>query len=142
MISPISALALDDMTYVSSTQVRKMRRMVRDFLFRGRSASATLKQWGGVAVGERKNIYPNQNNADVVMNSSLIYEAHVLKTHAEPLLRTIAPDHPEYSEARRLLELLSHFVTMPSQSVPPQSLLREFIGGSWFYEFAGWYKAA
>ena len=88
------------------------------------------------------NIYPNQNNADILMNSSLVYEANVLKVFAEPLLRTIGSDHAEYSEARRLLVLLGKLVSMPSTAVPPQSLLREFIGGSWFYEYAGWYKTA
>mmetsp|Transcript_22567 Transcript_22567/g.32992 ORF Transcript_22567/g.32992 Transcript_22567/m.32992 type:complete len:561 (-) Transcript_22567:147-1829(-) len=142
MISPLSAVALDDLHMISSTQVRMLRRMVRDYLFRGRSATATLKQWPGVVRGERINIFPNQNNADVVMNSALIYETHVLKVHAEPLLRSITPEHTEYAEARRLLGMLDRLVTMPANAVPPQSLLREFIGGSWFYDFGGWYKSA
>lgn len=142
MISPLSALALDESTFVSSSQVRMMRRMVRDYLFRGRSANSTLKQWPGVARGERKNIYPNQNNADVVMNSALLFEPNVLKIYAEPLLRTILPDQEEYAEAQRLLKLLEELVALPGNVVPPQSLLREFIGGSWFYEYAGWYKTA
>ena len=142
MISPLSGLALDDMNIMSCTQIRMLRRMVRDFLFRGRSASSTLSQWPGIARGEKVNIYPNQNNADILMNSSLVYEANVLKVFAEPLLRTIGSDHAEYSEARRLLVLLGKLVSMPSTAVPPQSLLREFIGGSWFYEYAGWYKTA
>ena len=142
MISPLAAVALDDLNMVSSSQVRMMRRMVRDYLFRGRSAAGTLRQWPSVARGERTNIFPNQNNADVVMNSALMYEAHVLKVHAEPLLRSITPDEAEYAEAKRLLSLLNHLVPMPSHMVPPQSLLREFIGGSWFYDFAGWYKNA
>jgi uridine kinase len=142
MISPLAAVALDDLNIVSSSQVRMLRRMVRDYLFRGRSAAGTLRQWPSVARGERVNIYPNQNNADVVMNSSLMYEAHVLKVHAEPLLRSITPEDHEFAEAKRLLGLLNRLVSMPSHVVPPQSLLREFIGGSWFYDFAGWYKNA
>jgi uridine kinase len=142
MISPLSAVAIDNMTFISSTQVRMMRRMVRDFLFRGRSASATLKQWPGVALGERVNIYPNQNYADIVMNSSLIYETHVLKIYAEPLLRSISSDHGEYAEAQRLLYLLNQLVSLPGTAVPSASLLREFIGGSWYYPFAGQYKTA
>lgn len=142
MISPLAAVAMDDVSLVSSSQVRMLRRMVRDYLFRGRTASGTLRQWPAVARGERANIFPNQNNADVVMNSSLMYEAHVLKVHAEPLLKSITPDDAEFAEARRMLGLLDRLVSMPSHTVPPQSLLREFIGGSWFYDFAGWYKNA
>jgi len=142
MISPLSAVAIDNTSFISSTQVRMMRRMVRDFLFRGRSASSTLNQWPGVALGERVNIYPNQNYADIVMNSSLIYETHVLKIYAEPLLRSIRSDHGEYAEAQRLLYLLNQLVSLPGTAVPSASLLREFIGGSWYYPFAGQYKTA
>jgi uridine kinase len=142
MISPLSALILDDHNLISSSQVRMLRRMVRDYLFRGRSALSTLRQWSSVAHGERKNIYPNQNNADVVMNSGLIYETHVLKVYAEPLLKTITPDLAEYAEARRLLSMLDRLVAMPSTIIPSQSLLREFIGGSWFYDYGGMYQTA
>ena len=142
MISPLCAIAIDDLNVISSTQVRMLRRMVRDFLFRGRSASATLKQWPGVVRGERKNIFPNQNFADVVMNSGLVYECNILKVYAESLLRSITPDQFEYAEAQRLLWLLNKLVSMPANVVPPQSLLREFIGGSWFYDYGGWYKSA
>jgi uridine kinase len=142
MISPLSSIIVDDLTIQSSSQIRMLRRMVRDYLFRGRSASGTLRQWPGVALGERHNIYPNQIYADVVMNSGLAYEANVLKVFAEPLLKTIMPDQAEYNEARRLLAMLDNIVSMPSEGIPPQSLLREFVGGSWFYEYAGMYKTA
>lgn len=142
MISPLSGLILDDLNVISSSQVRMLRRMVRDYLFRGRSAHSTLRQWTAVLHGERKNIYPNQNNADIVMNSGLIYEVHVLKVYAEPLLKTITPDLFEYAEARRLLTMLDKLVAMPPVNIPPQSLLCEFIGGSWFYDYAGMYKTA
>lgn len=142
MISPLSYIAIDNFNIVSSSQVRMLRRMVRDYLFRGRSAVSTLSQWPAVAKGERINIYPNQNNADVVMNSGLLYETSVLKYYAEPLLRTILPHQPEYAEAKRLLNMLDTLVSIPSELVPPQSLLREFIGGSWFYEYGGLYKSA
>ena len=78
----------------------------------------------------------------MTFNSALAYEANVLKVYAEPLLRAISPEVPEYAEAVRLLSLLDRLAPMPSTLVPPQSLLREFIGGSWFYDFAGWYKSA
>lgn len=142
MISPLCAIAVDDLHVISSTQVRMLRRMVRDFLFRGRSASSTLKQWPGVVRGERKNIFPNQNYADVVMNSGLVYECNVLKVYSESLLKSITPDQAEFAESQRLLSLLNKLVSMPANVVPPQSLLREFIGGSWFYEYGGWYKMA
>ena len=142
MISPLSSVIMDDLNIVSSSQVRMLRRMVRDYLFRGRSAISTLRQWPGVARGERVNIYPNQNNADVVFNSGLIYEPHVLKVFAEPLLRSVMPDAAEYAEAQRLLTMLNRLVAMPSTLIPPQSLLCEFVGGSWFYDFAGMYKTA
>jgi uridine kinase len=142
MISPLSAVIFDDLSLVSSSQVRMLRRMVRDYLYRGRSALSTLRQWPSVAAGERKNIYPHQMNADVVMNSGLVYEIHVLKVFAEPLLLSISPEYPEYAEAQRLVGLLSRIVSMPAHTVPPQSLLREFIGGSWFYDYSGQYKNA
>ena len=142
MISPLSGTRVDNLYLVSSTQLRMVRRMVRDFLFRGRSALSTLRQWPGVALGEVRNIYPHQNNADAVMNSGLCYELNVLRAYAEPLLHTITPDLPEYGEARRLLAMLSVHSTMPSTLVPPQSLLREFIGGSWFYDYNGLFQNA
>lgn len=142
MISPLSAVKIDDHNLISSSQVRLLRRMVRDNLTRGRSAASTLKQWGAVVKGEHNNIFPNQNNADVIMNSGLAYEPNILKVFAEPLLRSITPDMDEYQEAQRLLQLLDSLVSMPAHLVPPQSLLREFIGGSWFYDYAGWYKSA
>jgi uridine kinase len=111
MISPLSAVTVDSLTILSSSHVRMMRRMVRDYLFRGRAAVSTLKQWSGVALGERNNIYPHQNNADIVMNSGLSYEVNVLKVYAEPLLQSITPDLPEYSEARRLLGIQSTHIS-------------------------------
>jgi len=143
-ITPLPALFLDDLALFSSSHLRMLRRMVRDYLNRGRSPRATLQQWPGVASGERANIFPHQNQADVVFNSALVYEVHALKPFAEPLLKTIAPDHPEYAEARRLLAALDQVASLPGTQllVPPQSLLREFIGGSWFYDYSGWYKTA
>lgn len=86
------------------------------------------------------NIYPHQCNADAVMNSEIAYEMCVLKVHVEPLLKTVRPAEKEYSEVKRLLQTLDQFIAMPTNIIPPQSLLREFIGGSWYYDYGGWYK--
>lgn len=139
-IAPIPALQLDAVHVLSGTMIRMLRRMVRDYLNRGRPVISTLKQWPAVMSGEVHNIYPNQIHADAVMNSEISYEMSVLKVHAEPLLKTVRPTEPEYSEARRLLETMDQFIALPTNIIPPQSLLREFIGGSWYYDYGGWYK--
>merc|ERR1712019_63797 len=133
-------LQLDAVHVLSGTTIRMLRRMVRDYLNRGRPVLTTLKQWPAVVRGEVNNIYPHQHNADAVMNSEIGYEMSVLKVHVEPLLRTVSPEEHEYSEVRRLLEVLEQFIAMPAGVIPPQSLLREFVGGSWYYDFGGWYK--
>jgi uridine kinase len=107
--------------------------MVRDYQYRGHSALQTLRMWPLVRRGEERNIFPHQNTADAVFNSALAYELAVLKVYAEPLLRTIKPDVREYSDARRLLYLLSHFSSITPTWVPSQSILREFVGGSEFH---------
>jgi len=139
-IAPIPALQLDALHVLSGTTIRMLRRMVRDYLNRGRPVLTTLRQWPSVAAGEVNNIYPHQHHADAVMNSEIAYEMSVLKVHVEPLLKTVPPTEREYSEVRRLLHTLDQFVALPTNIIPPQSLLREFIGGSWYYDFGGWYK--
>merc|ERR1719277_2139445 len=140
-IAPIPALQLDDFHVLSGTSIRMLRRMVRDYLNRGRPVLTTLKQWPSIAAGEVNNIYPHQVNADAIMNSEIAYEMCVLKVHAEPLLKTVLPTEKEYSEVRRLLQTLDQFIALPTNVIPPQSLLREFVGGSWYYDFGGWYKS-
>lgn len=140
-ISPISALQLDATHVLSSSTIRKCRRMVRDYLNRGRPVLTTLRQWPAIAAGEVNNIYPHQGNADIVMNSEISYEMCVLKVHIEPLLKTVRSTEPEYSEVCRLLSTLEQFIALPTNIIPPQSLIREFIGGSWYYDFGGWYKS-
>ena len=108
------------------------QRVVRDHLFRGFSAERTLGLWERVRRGEAKWIFPFQEQADVMFNSSLIYELCALKGRAEPLLKQITSDVDEYAEARRLLRFLSYFLAIKVQEVPPNSILREFIGGSVF----------
>jgi len=139
-IAPIPALQLDAVHVLSGTTIRMLRRMVRDYLNRGRPVLATLQQWPSIAQGEVNNIYPHQSNADAVMNSEIAYEMCVLKVHAEPLLKTIKSSEKEYSEVKRLLGILEQFHALPTNIIPPQSLLREFIGGSWYYDYGGWYK--
>ena len=131
-VSALTQLNLDDHNRVSTTDNRLLRRMVRDYNFRGHSALDTLKMWPSVGRGERKHIFPFQNSADAAFNSALDYELGVLKVYAEPLLRTVKPTVPEYSEARRLQAFLDAFAPIPAQSVPRDSILREFIGDSEF----------
>jgi uridine kinase len=131
-VSALTQINLDDHNRVSTTDNRLLRRMVRDYNFRGHSALQTLKMWPSVQDGERKHIFPYQNSADTALNSALDYELGVLKVYAEPLLRTVKPPFEEYSEARRLQAFLDNFAPIPSACVPGDSILREFIGDSEF----------
>ena len=133
-ISCLTVLNLDFNNRISTTDSRLIRRIVRDNQFRGYSALHTLRMWDSVNRGEEKNIFPYQEEADSMFNSSLIYEIAVLKDYAVPLLKEINNTMPEYSEAKKLLSLLEYFESVPSEYVPTNSLLREFIGGSIFYE--------
>jgi uridine kinase len=129
-ISALTQINIDDHNRIPTTDARLMRRMVRDYLFRGASASKTLEMWPRVLLGEIKYIYPCQEHADAFFNSALVYEMSVLKQYAEPLLFGIKPDQPQYTEARRLIKFLSSFLGVPSETIPPNSILREFVGGS------------
>ena len=131
-ISPLPFLNIDNDNRISMTDLRLLRRMVRDNRVRGYSPSQTLKSWSDVRKGEEKYIFPFQDEADTIFNSTLAYELAVLKTYAEPLLFTVQEDDPEYDTALRLLQLLKFVLPMPSQDVPSVSILREFIGGSYF----------
>lgn len=133
-ISCLTVLNLDHNNRISTTDSRLIRRIVRDNQFRGYSAMHTLKMWESVNRGERKNIFPYQEEADSMFNSSLIYELAVLKDYALPLLREIKNTEPEYSEAKKLISLLEYFISIPAKYVPDTSLVREFIGGSIFYK--------
>lgn len=131
-ISALTVLNIDYYNRISTTDTRLIRRIVRDNQFRGYSALHTLKMWPSVNRGEAKNIFAYQEEADVMFNSSLIYELSVLKDYAMPLLKEIKPEEPEYSEAKRIYAMLSYFESIPSEFIPMNSLLREFIGGSIF----------
>lgn len=133
--SALTSLSIDENNYISTTDNRLLRRMVRDNNFRGTTAEQTILRWQSVRNGEYKNIFPYQENADVMFNSSLIYELPMLKHYAEPLLRRITPASPAYAESLRLIKFLSYIIELnPKEQagIPPTSVMREFIGGSTF----------
>ena len=132
-ISALTVLNIDYHNRISTTDTRLIRRIVRDHQFRGYSALHTLQMWDSVRRGEEKNIFPFQEEADMMFNSSLIYELGVLKDYAMPLLMEIDNSHPEYSEAKRLYSFLNYFKSIPPEDIPSHSLIREFIGGSIFH---------
>ncbi|MCL2069996.1 MAG: nucleoside kinase [Treponema sp.] len=131
-VSALTQLNLDDHNRIPTSDNRLLRRMVRDYQFRGAGAIRTFNMWPSVQRGERKHIFPFQNRADAAFNSALDYELAVLKFYADPLLRSVKPGMKEYSEAARLLSFLSNFAPIPPQYVPGTSILREFIGDSEF----------
>ena len=134
-ISALTQLNIDAHNRIPTTDARLLRRLVRDYQTRGAYALKTLKQWPSVRAGEEKNIFPYQEEADVMFNSALIYELGVLKKYAEPLLETISPAVPEYAEARRLLDFCAYFDDIKAEDeIPNNSLLREFIGKSVFFK--------
>lgn len=129
-VSPLTQLKLDNNNRLSTTDLRLIRRIVRDATARGHDALGTLRMWPSVRLGEKRWIFPFQQEADVTFNSSLDYELAVLKPFVEPLLHAVKPTEEVYGEARRLQDFLAMVVGASSQDVPPHSLLREFIGGS------------
>ena len=129
-LSPLTILNIDIHNRISLTDSRLLRRIVRDNRTRGYKVEDTLRVWRKVRLGEEKHIFPNQDAADVVFNTALIYELGVLKTYVEPLLYSVPIDSPYYEEAVRLINMLNTFQPIPSDAVPEDSLLREFIGGS------------
>jgi len=132
-VSALTSMNIDDHNRIPTTDNRVIRRIVRDHQFRGTSAANTLKRWPSVRRGEEKNIFPFQESADVMFNSATMVELSILKTYAEPLLNEIDNTSEVYSEARRLIKFLSYFLPVDSKEVPPNSIIREFIGGSCFY---------
>ena len=131
-ISALTVLNMDSFNRISTTDTRLVRRIVRDHQFRGYSAKDTIASWSNVNKGEEKNIFPYQEEADSIFNTSLIYELGVLKNEAIPLLQEITNEEPEYAEAQRLIELLRYFEPIPKEIVPSNSLLKEFLGGGDF----------
>jgi uridine kinase len=131
-VSALTQLNIDNTNRIPTTDSRLIRRIIRDNRTRGHNALNTIKRWPSVRRGEEKNIFPFQENADVIFNSSLVFELPVLKQYAEPLLMEITDQYPEHMEAKRLLKFLSYLCPVPGEDIPPNSILREFIGGSWF----------
>ena len=132
-LSALTQLNIDEHNRIATTDGRLIRRMVRDARTRGAGAKKTISMWPSVRRGEDENIFPYQGDADVVFNSALIYELSVLKQYAEPLLLGIRQGEPEYPEAKRLLKFLNYFQGIDSNLVPNNSIIREFIGGSYFH---------
>ena len=131
-ISALTVLNLDRFNRISTTDTRLIRRIVRDFQFRGYSAKQTIKTWNKVNQGEKKNIFPFQEEANFIFNTSLVYELNALKPVVMPLLEEITNEEPEYAEARRLINMLKYFEEIPKNYVPKNSLLKEFLGGGNF----------
>lgn len=131
-ISALTQISFDKHTHISTADNRLIRRLIRDSKYRGYPAAETIKRWTSVRRGEEKNIFPYQENADVMFNSATLYELAVLKKYAEPVLQTVLENQREYSEATRLLRFLAYFKPINDSEIPPTSLLREFLGGSSF----------
>ena len=130
--SALTTILLDNHNYVPTTDNRLLRRIIRDYKYRGVSAQETIRRWPSVRAGENKWIFPFQENADVMFNTAMLFELAVIRSQAEPLLELVPEDCDEYSEAYRLLKFLRYIRPIPNRQVPPTSLLREFLGGSSF----------
>ena len=131
-VSCFTSVALDNVSRIATSDNRLLRRLTRDYRTRGNDALSTLARWESVRRGEEKHIFPYQENADMMFNSSLFYEISVLRRFAEPILREVPDTVPEYGEAKRMLKFLDNFIPISPEEIPPTSLLREFIGGSSF----------
>ncbi len=131
-VSALTSIMLDKHNYIPTTDNRLLRRILRDYKYRGYSAEETISRWPSVRKGEDKWIFPYQENADAMFNSALLFELAVLKAHLVPILGKVREDSLEYSEAYRLLKFLQYFESIPDNNLPPTSLLREFLGGSSF----------
>ena len=131
-ISCFTSVAMDNLSRIPTSDNRMLRRITRDYATRGNNALATLARWGSVRRGEEKHIFPYQENADVMLNTSLFYELAIIRPFVEPILREVPDTVPEYAEAVRMLKFLDNFIVMKPDEIPPTSILREFIGGSSF----------
>ncbi|MFW9598228.1 MAG: nucleoside kinase [Paludibacter sp.] len=131
-VSALTTISIDNHNWIPTTDVRLLRRIIRDYRFRNYSARETINRWPSVRRGEEKWIFPFQENADIMFNSALLFELAVLKKHAEPILAEVPKYCDEYTEAHRMIKFLNYFISIPEKEIPPTSLLREFVGGSSF----------
>lgn len=131
--SALTTILLDNHNYIPTTDNRLLRRIIRDYKYRGVSAQETIRRWPSVRAGENKWIFPFQENADAMLNTAMLYELSVIKMQAEPLLQQVPENCEEFAEAYRLLKFLKYFKGIPYNNLPPTSLLREFLGGSSFH---------
>jgi len=131
-LSALTQISIDDQNHISTTDNRLIRRMIRDSKYRNYTAVDTIRRWPSVRAGEDKNIFPYQENADVMFNSAMVYELAVMKKYADLLLQSVTESQPEFSESIRLLKFLSYFKAIDDQEIPPTSVIREFLGGSSF----------
>ncbi|MBP6273396.1 MAG: nucleoside kinase, partial [Prevotella sp.] len=131
-VSALTTILLDDHNYIPTTDNRLLRRIIRDYKYRGVNAQDSIHRWPSVRAGENKWIFPYQENADAVFNSAMLFELAVIKQQAEPLLEQVPENCEEYSEAYRLRKFLKYLRPIPNRDIPPTSLLREFLGGSSF----------
>ena len=131
-VSALTTILLDTHNYIPTADNRLLRRIIRDYKYRGYSAADTIRRWPSVQAGEEKWIFPHQEQADAMFNSALLFELAVIRNQALPLLELVPENVPEYSEAYRLRKFLRYFVPVADDEIPPTSLLREFVGGSSF----------
>ena len=131
-VSALTTISLDNHNRVPTTDTRLVRRIIRDYKYRGYSALDTINRWQSVRKGEEKYIFPFQENADVMFNTAVHYETGVLKRYAEPILNEVPPNNIAYREAVRLLKFFSYVMPIADEEIPPTSILREFLGGSSF----------
>ena len=131
-VSPFTPLGMDRHNHISSTDLRLLRRIVRDNRTRGYNAEETIKRWKLMRNSEEKYVFPYQSEGDALINTALMYEINALRTYVEPLLYSISLDSDNYEEAKRLINFISNFFSIPDNAIPETSVLREFIGNSYF----------
>ena len=131
-VSALTSVSIDGHNLIKTSDNRLIRRMIRDYRYRGYTSAETIGRWPSVRRGEEKNIFPYQEEANIMFNSALLYELAILKKHAEPILREVQPNQEEFNSAQRLLKFFSYFLSVSDEEIPPTSIIREFLGGSSF----------